>query len=498
MRRFPGWLVVVLLAAALGAALGWAGSRVASQAAAPEQASTTGATSAWLEDGRATRETTRLLQLLHRANDEGLDPGRYQLADIERELNSPQAVAHARAAAMLSAAYYAYAQDLRVPRTASRTIYVDPDLAPEPPAAGELLASPAPVERLQQLQDHNPLYVDLRAGLRWYRARWSGLPQDQIASGAPLTVGSTGERVGQLRRRLGLPITGGSAQAYDEVVEQAVREFRQVHGLEPSGAADRTVIDALNRGSAHYERVILLNLDRVRGLPVDQPRYLFVDAAGALLQMIEGGRIVDAMRVIVGQPGMETPDLAGRIRFAIFQPSWNVPPDLVRNSIAPAALREGIDYLSRRRFALYPDWQPSAPELNPHDVDWQSVANGEQQVWVRQRPGGDNMMGAVKFMLPNRHGIYLHDTPHKADFARSDRRLSSGCVRVEDARRLARWLFRKEPPMDWDGVPDQRMNLPVPVPVYISYLTAIPEAGEIRFQPDVYSRDQPRLAHRRT
>jgi murein L,D-transpeptidase YcbB/YkuD len=297
-----------------------------------------------------------------------------------------------------------------------------------------------------------------------------------------------------LRRRLGLTSTRSSAQTYDEEVEQAVRDFRQVHGLEPSGAADRTVVDALNRGSAHYERVILLNLDRVRGLPLDEPRYLFVDAAGARLRMIEGGRIVDAMRVIVGQPGMETPDLAGRIRFAIFQPSWNVPPDLVRNSIAPAVLREGIDYLSRRRFALYPDWQAFAPELDPHDVDWETVANGGQQVWVRQRPGGDNMMGAVKFMLPNRHGIYLHDTPHKADFARSDRRLSSGCVRVEDARRLARWLFGSEPPMDWDGAPDQRLDLPAPVAVYISYLTATPEAGEIRFQPDVYRRDQPLLA----
>jgi hypothetical protein len=126
---------------------------------------------------------------------------RLRVADIEQGLGTSETAAHARAAAMLSAAYHAYGRDLRVPRPAASTIYVDSDLAPEPPAAGELLASPAPVERLHHLQDRNPIYVDLRAGLRWYRARWARLSQDPVASGAPLTIGSTGERVGQLRRR---------------------------------------------------------------------------------------------------------------------------------------------------------------------------------------------------------------------------------------------------------------------------------------------------------
>jgi murein L,D-transpeptidase YcbB/YkuD len=127
--------------------------------------------------------------------------------------------------------------------------------------------------------------------------------------------------------------------------------------------------------------------------------------------------------------------------------------------------------------------------VDPEGVDWAAVAAGRENVWVRQLPGGDNMMGDVKFMLPNQLGIYLHDTPRKSDFARSNRMLSSGCVRVEDARRLARWIFRGGTIFDGNLTPDKRVDLPEPVPVYITYLTAVPEAGEIRFQKDVYKRD---------
>jgi murein L,D-transpeptidase YcbB/YkuD len=111
-----------------------------------------------------------------------------------------------------------------------------------------------------------------------------------------------------------------------------------------------------------------------------------------------------------------------------------------------------------------------------------------QQLRMRQSPGPDNMMGAVKFMLPNRLGIYLHDTPDKSVFARDDRRLSSGCVRLEDAARLGRWLFNGNEPVSW-GAPEDRADLPQPVPVYILYLTALPQDDRIVVQPDNYRRD---------
>jgi murein L,D-transpeptidase YcbB/YkuD len=299
-------------------------------------------------------------------------------------------------------------------------------------------------------------------------------------------IGSTGERVAALRRRLGLPVTG---TAFDTELGEAVENFREVHGLGSSPIADSATINALNLGAAHYERLIAINLDRLRGLPVDGRRHIVVDTAGAWLRMIEGGNEVDRMRVIVGKPDMPTPELAGLIRFAVFNPYWNVPPDLVRHSIARQALVGGASYLAQHHYALFSDWRSRTPDVDAQAVDWNSVSAGTQHIWVRQLPGGDNMMGQVKFMLPNRMGIYLHDTPRRAYFSRSDRRLSSGCVRVEDARRLARWIFGRYPLEQGDQTPDLRIDVPHPVPVFITYLTAVPEAGQVRFQRDGYGRD---------
>jgi murein L,D-transpeptidase YcbB/YkuD len=239
--------------------------------------------------------------------------------------------------------------------------------------------------------------------------------------------------------------------------------------------------------------VIALNLDRLRGLPSDGRRYIVVDTAGAQLRMMENGQEAGSMRVIVGKQAMPTPQLAGLMRFAIINPYWNVPPDLVRNSVAPHVMREGAGYLEKRRFALFSGWQSAIPDVDPMAVDWAAVAAGRQNVWIRQLPGGDNMMGEIKFMLPNRLGIYLHDTPRKGDFGRRDRRLSSGCVRLEDARRLARWIFGRPLLPSGGGQPETRIDLPQRIPVFITYLTAVPQAGEVRFQKDVYHRDAAQL-----
>lgn len=242
-------------------------------------------------------------------------------------------------------------------------------------------------------------------------------------------------------------------------------------------------------------RLIRLNLDRARALPFDPGRrFVLVDAAGARLQLYEDGRLVDEMKVIVGKPGMQTPALAGMIRFASLNPYWNVPPDLVRDKAAKHMLAGDRAYLTRERMQILSDWGDGAAVIGPGAVNWRAVASGAIPLRVRQVPGPDNMMGTVKFMFPNRLGIYLHDTPLKALFAEGDRRRSSGCVRVEDAARLEKWLFGGRVPVP-SGAPEQRVDLPEPVPVYILYLTAAPRPdGSIAFQPDGYGRDKVLLA----
>ena len=216
-------------------------------------------------------------------------------------------------------------------------------------------------------------------------------------------------------------------------------------------------------------------------------RYLLVDINAARLLMIENATVRDEMRVIVGKPGEHTPDMAGQIPFVVLNPYWNLPPDLVARR-ARQVLADGPTILSSERLELLSDWSADPRRLRTDEVDWQAVAEGRQKLRVRQLPGDHNMMGKIKFMMPNRLGIYLHDTPFKETFGRKDRRLSSGCVRVEDARRLSRWLFRGTPPRA-RSTSELRVDLPQPVPVYMLYLTAIPGPRGIATRPDAYDRD---------
>jgi len=269
-----------------------------------------------------------------------------------------------------------------------------------------------------------------------------------------------------------------------------VRVYQQAHGIGSDGIAGDATIASLNLGPEHYERLILLNLERVRGLPPDEPgRYILVDVAAAQLWLYEHGRPVDTMRVIVGSAEQPTPMMAATVSYAEVNPYWNVPPDFVQRRIAPRILSEGTGYLRDRRYEVLADWTEEAPAIDPDGVDWSAVANGDTELRLRQLPGANNSMGEIKFMMPNPLGIYLHDTPDKSLFQQEARWISNGCVRVEDARRLAQWMFGEMPhaePRDRQ----QRVDLDRPVPVYITYLTAAPGPdGEVRFRGDPYGRD---------
>jgi len=255
---------------------------------------------------------------------------------------------------------------------------------------------------------------------------------------------------------------------------------------------------ALRRGYARWasnggrgdERLIRANLDRARAIPARSGRYIVVDTASARLRMIDGGRVDGPMRVIVGKRGMETPMLASRITHAVLNPYWNMPPDLAQGR-AKRVVREGPGLIARERLQILSDWSDAARPIPASAVNWKAVAAGRESLRLRQLPGGANVMGAMKFMMANRLGIYLHDFPDKALFSRGDRRLSSGCVRLSDYRRLAAWLFRGRPPAPSGSALEQRADLPEPVPVYITYLTVLPGGPQgLTFQPDSYGRDE--------
>lgn len=257
--------------------------------------------------------------------------------------------------------------------------------------------------------------------------------------------------------------------------------LQPLYGQMRSRASTRTL-------TAAQRNQVVRSLARLRQIPAHPTgRYVLVDAASARLWMYENGRAVDSMRVVVGKPDNQTPMMAGFLRYAIVNPYWNVPVDLVHDRIAYNVNTKGVGYLRSSGYQVLSDWTDNARPIDPSTINWRRVGEGKLDVRVRQLPGGSNFMGDVKFMFPNDHGIYLHDTPDKALMRRDERQLSSGCVRLEDVQRFGRWLMRRSLPQG--RTPEQRVELREPVPVYITYLTATPSGQRLAFRNDVYDKD---------
>jgi len=369
-------------------------------------------------------------------------------------------------------------------------IFIDPEIEPSTKQQEALLHdisfddwSGAPVDLFMPL---NPLYTELRRGLVRYRQRWGDLPSVPIDSGPALKLGSEGERVSALRTRLGL----APGTKFDAELASAVKEYQEAHGQKADGIAGAGTIQSLNLGPDHYEKLIIVNMERAKRLPLDGERskYVLVDAGSARLYMYENGRVVDSMKIIVGAQETATPMMAALIRYASVNPYWNVPPELVKSLIAPRVIAQGISYLTDREYQILSDWSDNPQVLDPKTIDWAAVRDGRQEIRLRRLPSPANSMGAIKFMLPNDFGIYLHDTPDKSHFTKGEQWISNGCVRLEDAYRLAVWLFG-EMPHGRDPKVEEDVQLPNPVPVYMTYLTVRPSASGVEFLPDHYGRD---------
>ena len=252
------------------------------------------------------------------------------------------------------------------------------------------------------------------------------------------------------------------------------------------------LVRAEETGDRRSADLLRINLQRVRFLPANG-RYVLVNSAAQRLYMYEGGRVVDEMRVVVGKPKNPTPMMAATIKFTALNPYWQVPPDLAAERIAPNVIQEGLGYLKQHGYVLLSDWGDDAQPIDPSTVDWEAVEAGRVMIRLRQNPGPGNSMGRMKFMFPNPQGIYLHDTPDKKLLNEDARLFSGGCVRLEDAPRLAQWIYGK--PLQWRGAKvEQPVDLPNPMPVYLIYQTAVASGGQTVFYEDIYGRDRSMLA----
>ncbi len=268
---------------------------------------------------------------------------------------------------------------------------------------------------------------------------------------------------------------------------------QKVGWLNPTYGQLRQALVNRRYANEHQRRLIALNLQRARTLPVGKQRYVVVNPVAQRLYMYENGEVVDSMRVVAGKPEAATPMMTAFIRFAVLNPYWNSPPEITANKLAPNVLKQGKSYLKAKGYEVMSDWSDTARVVDASAVDWKAVVAGRDSIRLRQRPGPANSMGKMKFMFPNKEGIWLHDTPSRDPLGESERLVSAGCVRLEDASRFARWLFGQ--PVKANGSsPEQRVPLPALVPLYITYLTAVPSGSSITYFDDMYGLDRRRMA----
>lgn len=364
------------------------------------------------------------------------------------------------------------------------TYYVDDALHPDAALMAAIVAG-----RFDSNYVREPSLVEKKflQSQKKYESLWGNLPQIEISNGNILKIGSTGPRVAALKRRLGVQ---GDDKFGSDLADK-ISLYRAAHSLPDGRHADDILLDSLNLGFEYYNQKIALNIVRAMELPSDMgDKFIWVNAANQILYMIEDDQISDEMRVIVGTADNQTPLMAAFIRFAVVNPYWNIPYDLVRDRYAPLAQKQGPNYLTDRSFEMLSGWDDDAAILSYSQIDWDSVVSGQQKLRMRQRPGPGNGMGDIKFMFPNRLGVYLHDSHNEASFLSDKRAISAGCVRIEKPWVLAQWLYGKKPKADYSQA-EQIVNLEQKIPVYLTYFTAMPTDKGFSFYEDIYSRDTP-------
>ncbi|MEM9276990.1 MAG: L,D-transpeptidase family protein [Pseudomonadota bacterium] len=273
---------------------------------------------------------------------------------------------------------------------------------------------------------------------------------------------------------------------------KVIAELRPPH---PQYHALRKLLASSKPGSSEA-RLIVVNMERWRWLPRSLgKRHIMVNQAGFEMMIYDGGKVKDRRRVIVGKPYHKTPMFSHALEYAEFNPTWTVPRSIAGNEMLPK-LRKDPGYLERNNYKVYTSWKADAPAMNPHSVDWHAVNAKKFPYRIVQQPGNNNALGQVKFMLPNRLNIYLHDTPAKSLFDQSARAFSHGCIRVHKPLEFAEQLFGSRSMSQakiqkiLTNPQTQRVNLKKKLPIHLAYFTVWVDGGKAKFHKDVYGRDK--------
>jgi len=472
---------------------------------------------AWNDDFGPLPYVESFLAVIREASREGLRPDNYHIRKIELILTglyerilvgeSPDIVKLVELDLMLSDAFLLYASHLLYGRIDHRTVYpgwvIYQRSADLTAVLSNAIASEEIEESLAGLIPFHSGYAGLKEKLVSYRriAENGGWPQ--IPKGPKMKKGSHGHRVAILRQRL--LVSGDLDRAgenthdvFDQKLEEAVQRFQKRHGLKTDGTVGRSTMETMNIPVEKRIRQIALNMDRMRWLPDDLgDRYVFVNIADFHLEVVEDGREVMTMKIIVGKRDWRSCVLSAKMSYLELNPYWKVPDSIATKEILPK-IKKNPEYLARRNIKMFRNWNDQGEGIDPKTVDWSRIGTNKFPYRLRQEPGPGNALGRIKFIFPNECEIYLHDTPTRHLFGRQRRDFSHGCIRIEKPIELATYLLRDKPTWTSKKIlaeirkgKRQVVMLSNLFDVHIFYGTAwLDRGGTLQFRNDIYHIDE--------
>ncbi|MHA1157824.1 MAG: L,D-transpeptidase family protein, partial [Alphaproteobacteria bacterium] len=313
-----------------------------------------------------------------------------------------------------------------------------------------------------------------------------------IPAGRFMQLGKTDPRVVTLRERLGLSAAVEDPELFDDIVDEAVRAYQEQADLNVDGIVGPGTLGVLNRDAEDHAATILVNMERWRWMPKDLGRlYVRVNVPNYNVEIHRDGEVFHSTRIVVGKPRNQTPIFSDEIEHVIVNPTWNVPASIARKEFLPAMLQNSS---ALNGYNVYANIKGHFRQVDPLKVNWSSV--DMRKIQIKQPPGARNALGRVKFMFPNKHAVYLHDTPSKSLFKKDVRAFSHGCVRVNNPWDFAEALLDADPNLTGEivqkmvGGREKQLNLDEHIPVHITYFTAWIDAdSELQIRRDLYGHD---------
>jgi murein L,D-transpeptidase YcbB/YkuD len=332
--------------------------------------------------------------------------------------------------------------------------------------------------------------AQLEAGKKWDSIR---ITQKSFRKGDSSSV------IAEVKYRLeafgDLPGTD-SSHRFTVALDTAIRSFQARMGIKEDGTINKSVLDALNTPLQDRIKKILLNMERLRWVPLEPTTdYILVNIPQFKMHVYDKGKLAWSCNVVVGKPGASTVIFTKELRYIVFSPYWNVPPGILAKEVLPGLKRGAGSYLARQNMEIV---GASGKTIAPGSINFGKYSGGNFPYIVRQKPGGKNSLGKVKFLFPNEYNIYLHDTPARYLFGENKRSFSHGCIRIAEPKHLAQWLLRDDSTWTEQKIDDamnagkeKYVTVKDKVPVFIVYFTAfVDHDGKLNFRDDVYGHDE--------